>query len=112
MRTEQDADAATQHGLVLFADRPRKTRARTEVISVRIIGFLRITKWTKIQFAEVGCRFDVHDLRVCIRGRPDAYRRVVVVPQSEVQNEALVDPPIVLNESAEFVKVPVMRGFA
>src|SRR5438552_14676370 len=101
MGAEQDADAAAQHGLTLLADGPGKACARTEVIPVRVVGFLWIAKRAEVQFPKIASRFHIDDLRIGARRGPDADRRVVVIAQSEVQHELLVHPPIVLNESAE-----------
>jgi len=105
----KNADAAPYDRFGSLAHGPGKTRAGPEVVSVRVIRFLRVAKCAKVQFPQVGRRFQINDLRRNVRGWPNAYRRIVVIPQAKVQHEPLVHSPIVLDEAAELVEMPGMR---
>src|SRR2546426_8340228 len=112
MRAEQHTDAAPNDRLAFLTEVPRKTDARPEIVPVGVIRFLRIAERAKVHLSQVGWRFEIHDFRGSVRRGPNADRRIVVVPQAKVEHEPLVDSPVVLNESAEFIEMPIVRRLA
>src|SRR5262245_27606325 len=109
MRTKEKADPATNDGLAFFAQGPREPGTRTEIEVIGIIGFVGVAKSSEIHLSQIGCGFEVNNLRSSARCGLDLHDHVVVVAKAKIKDETLVDPPIVLNKPAKLVEVPVMR---
>ena len=109
MRAIEVTDATAHHGLAGTRHRPRKTKSWRNR-GARVVRAQGVDLRTKIQFAEVRCRRQVHGFGGHVRRRPDDDRKVVVVTHAEVEHEIRADPPVILKESADLVELGVVVG--
>src|SRR5262245_25696527 len=83
----------------------------------RIIWLVQRPFRTKVQLPDVGRRIQVQQAVGTAANGPASFRPeldggVIIVSESQIKNEPLVDAPVVLNESAVFIQAPIVRGVA
>ena len=109
MRAVEDADAAADDRALVLVQGPRESGSRSEIVPVRLVRPQRVPQSTEIHFAQIGGRFEIDDFHGDVRRRSDLDLSVIVVPQTEIQHEAVAQAPIVLNEPAVLIHLRVVR---